>query len=312
MGQPHPVDIAMAIVAEEQDHFFCRRQVHQYGGDNSLIARRLRSRRWKAWTRDVFSHAGVASSPRGELRIALLDMGDRALAGFESAGALYGGPRLSLAPPKLVVPHGTYHTSPGVTIHQTRLMPKAVTVAGMPSTPALRVLLDLASVLGTVHLGRLIDDFVVRRLTSLEALTQGLEWTEAHRRPGAVTLRTALEGRTHGYVPTGSELERVLDAILMTIPGVRVEKEVSLRGRSALPHRVDRLVNEPPLIVEGDGRLWHARLEQMEVDRRRDRRALRLGFPTARYGWWELVTTPKEVRRELVELLTRPERLLVG
>lgn len=312
MLQPHPVDIAMAIVAEDQDQFFCRRQVHEHGGDNSLIARRLRSRRWKGWTRDVLSHAGVPQTPRGDLRIALLDMGPAAMVGFQSGAALLEAPRMSLAPPTLVVPHGAHHVLPGVTIHQTRLMPSPVTVAGMPCTPPSRVLLDLASVLDSVALGRLIDDFVVRRLTSLEALTKGLEWTELHRRPGAVVLRKALDGRTHGYVPSGSELERMLDAILMTIPGLRPEKEVSLRGRTREPHRVDRLVREPPLIIEGDGRLWHARLAQMEKDRVRDRRALRLGFPTVRYGWWELVNSPTEVRRELLDLLTRPERQLAG
>jgi hypothetical protein len=312
MRQPHQVDIAMAIIAAEQDHFFTRGQVHDHGGDNSLIARRLRSKRWHAWTRDVFSHAGVAPTDRGQLRIALLDMGPKAMVGFQSGAALLDAPDMPLAPPTLVVPHGTYHTSPGVTIHQTRLMPKPVMVAGMPCTSPLRLLLDLAGVIDVVQLGRLIDDFVARRRTSLNALGKGLEWTERHRRPGAVTLRKALEGRTHGYVPTGSELERVLDAILMTIPSVRAEKEVSLRGRSSLPHRVDRLFRDPPLIVEGDGRLWHARLEQMERDRQRDRRALRLGFPTVRYGWWELVKTPIEVRRELMDLLHPAERKLVG
>lgn len=312
MRQPHPVDIAMAIIAAEQDQFFARRQVHQHGGDYSLVARRLRSKRWQAWTDDVFSHAGVTLSPRGELRIALLHMGAAAIAGYQSGAALLGAPKSALAPPTLVVPHGTHHACPGATIHQTRLMPDPVVVAGMPCTPASRTLLDLAAVLDAVALGRVIDDFVARRLTSLPALVSGLEWSERHRRPGAPTLRRALEGRTHGYVPTGSELERMLDAILLTIPGVLPEKEVSLRGRGTLPHRVDRLVRQPPLIIEADGRLWHARLEQMETDRQRDRRALKLGFPTVRYGWWELVNNPVEVRRELMELLRRPESRLVG
>lgn len=312
MGQRHPADIAIAIIAQEQDQFFCRRQVHEHGGDNSLIARRVRSKTWLKWTRDVFSHAGVGPTPRGDLRIALLDMGPSAMAGFQSAAALLDAPKMPLAPPTLVMPHAAHHKAAGVTIHQTRLVPKAVTVAGMPCTPPLRTLLDLASVLDVVALGRLIDDFVARRLTSLNAISKGLEWTERHRRPGAVTLRKALEGRTHGYVPTGSELERMLDAILMTIPGLHVEKEVSLRGRRREPQRVDRLVREPPLIVEADGRLWHARLAQMQKDRARDRWALRLGYPTVRYGWWELANTPVEVRTELVDLLCRPERQLVG
>jgi very-short-patch-repair endonuclease len=69
------------------------------------------------------------------------------------------------------------------------------------------------------------------------------------------------------------------------------------------PHRVDRLFRVPPLIVEGDGRLWHARLATMDRDRQRDRRALRLGYPTVRYGWHELVHSASEVQEELLDLL---------
>jgi very-short-patch-repair endonuclease len=78
---------------------------------------------------------------------------------------------------------------------------------------------------------------------------------------------------------------------------------LSLPGRAGEPHRVDRLFRSPPLIVEGDGRLWHARLETMDRDRRRDRHALRLGFPTVRFGWHELTNLASEVAEELDALL---------
>lgn len=81
------------------------------------------------------------------------------------------------------------------------------------------------------------------------------------------------------------------------------------------PHRVDRLCRTPPLIVEADGRLYHARLADMEKDRRRDRAALAMGYPTVRYGWSELTTCAREVRAELVELTDarrRPESRRTG
>jgi hypothetical protein len=41
----------------------------------------------------------------------------------------------------------------------------------------------------------------------------------------------------------------------------------------------------------------------MDQDRRRDRRALRLGYPTVRYGWHELAYEAADVRSELLDLL---------
>ena len=303
----HPADIAVALLAEEQDQYFSRSQARAAGATTSLIARRLASGQWVAHARDVFSHRGVAPTPRGAVRIALLDMGDPVTTGVETAAALHRVENFELSPPKLIVPHGTHRRSPGATIHQTRLWPELQVVQGMPATSVLRTLLDLAAVVDVLRLGRVIDELVVRRLVTLAELARGCAWNQRHRRPGAVTLARALDGRTHGYIPSRSELERVLDAIISTIPGVIAQKEVWLSGRHEEPHRVDRLFDNPPLIIEGDGRLWHARLGQMDKDRRRDRHALTLGYPTARYGWWELTNEARAVRAEIIALLSAGE-----
>jgi len=43
----------------------------------------------------------------------------------------------------------------------------------------------------------------------------------------------------------------------------------------------------------------------MDEDRRRDRHALRLGYPTLRYGWADLTREAPEVRAELLDVLGR-------
>jgi very-short-patch-repair endonuclease len=117
-------------------------------------------------------------------------------------------------------------------------------------------------------------------------------------------MRAVLADRIDGYEPTRSELERELDAILVTVPCPPPLREVQLGDRVEMPQIVDRLYIDPrQLIVEGDGRLWHARLEAMTRDRARDRRALELGYPTARYGWHELRHERDDVRREICSIL---------
>jgi very-short-patch-repair endonuclease len=49
------------------------------------------------------------------------------------------------------------------------------------------------------------------------------------------------------------------------------------------------------LIIEGDGRRWHARLESMERDRARDNEAVAHGYRVLRFSYWMLRDHPDEV-----------------
>ncbi len=149
---------------------------------------------------------------------------------------------------------------------------------GLPATPIVRTLLDIAATTRPVRLGRSIDQAVVAKGASLTAIRDGHSWMQRTRR-------------------------RLLDAILATLPGAQPEHEVDLASHPTEAHRVDRFYRWRPLIVESDGRLWHARLAAMERDKRRDRAALRVGIPTVRYSWDELAHQAGEVRAELLDLL---------
>ena len=53
------------------------------------------------------------------------------------------------------------------------------------------------------------------------------------------------------------------------------------------------------LIVELDGRRWHAVSEAQQNDRRRDRQANAHGWLVLRFGWEEIVERPTEVVAQL-------------
>jgi hypothetical protein len=299
----HPVDLAVALFARRQAGAFSVAQAKAAGADDALIWRRRRSGRWLHPAPAVLSLPGFPEDDRFELWVSILDAGPGAMVGYGTAAALYRSEAHRIRPVSIVVGHGRHHRNRLAVVHQTRRLPVPVLIDGLPVTPIVRTVLDLASTTKPIALGRFIDHAVVVHRARPEALQQGLEWMQRVRRAGAANLSRALDGRTHGYVPARSELERVLDAILASLGGAAPEREVDLPNRSLEPHRVDRLFRTPPLIVEGDGRLWHARLAAMDHDRRRDRRALRLGFPTIRYGWHELTRSPDEVQDELLAIL---------
>ncbi|PLS75190.1 MAG: hypothetical protein CYG61_08490 [Actinobacteria bacterium] len=55
--------------------------------------------------------------------------------------------------------------------------------------------------------------------------------------------------------------------------------------------------------MEGDGRRWHARMDQMATDRRRDRDALNHGWRPYRFVWEEITREPQMVRGTLLDAL---------
>jgi hypothetical protein len=299
----HPADIAVGLLAGRQAGTFSVAQAKAVGADDAMIWRRRRARRWNHPAPGVLSLPGFPEDEMFELWFALHDAGPGAMAACETAAALQGSERHRITPVSVLVGHGQHHRNAVATVHQTRRLPTPVLVRGIPVTPMVRTVLDLAATTKPVALGRLVDHAVVAQHVPAEALQQGLEWMQRTRRAGAANLSRALEGRTHGYVPPRSELERLLDAIIATLGCPPPEHEVDLPTHPLEPHRVDRLFRAPPLIVEGDGRLWHARLQTMDQDRRRDRRALRLGYPTVRYGWHELRHCAADVQEELLDLL---------
>src|SRR5206468_2546797 len=67
-----------------------------------------------------------------------------------------------------------------------------------------------------------------------------------------------------------------------------------------LPNRVDVYIEDWRMLVEADGRRWHARLLTMDDDRRRDRAATRHGYIPVRFGWDELQDA-EEVRKEILD-----------
>ena len=109
-------------------------------------------------------------------------------------------------------------------------------------------------------------------------------------------LRAALERFGSGDLPDPSALERVLRQVL-TVPEIpAIEWEAPFPGRRPGKQRVDGFLRAWSMVVEGDGRAWHTRVEDFERDRRRDAEAAAAGLVTLRFTWYQLNDEPGWVR----------------
>lgn len=114
-----------------------------------------------------------------------------------------------------------------------------------------------------------------------------------------------MASRGPGYVPPESVLERRLSRVLEDSRIPAPVRQFVLPWRERVNERVDLAFPRHRIIVEADGRRWHARMDQMASDRRRDREALNHGWRPFRFVWEEITRCPDLVRDTLVEALAR-------
>jgi hypothetical protein len=119
-------------------------------------------------------------------------------------------------------------------------------------------------------------------------------------------FESVLAERMPGYGTEQSALERSLTQVLESVglpPGIAQFPLPARPGDSS--GLVDRAWPEIRWIVEVDGRRWHARHQNMQLDRARDRSAQALGWLTTRVTYEDLVVAPQPTGSDLVQIYRR-------
>ncbi|MDQ3946712.1 MAG: endonuclease domain-containing protein [Actinomycetota bacterium] len=145
--------------------------------------------------------------------------------------------------------------------------------------------------------GGAVADVLVRRVSSLGALVRGIERSGGRGREGTRVLRQELEGYLAGKRPTESMLEDEFLKLLARhgIP----EPERQFQPPWEPRRTVDFARIEDRLLIELDGRLWHASTADRERDRAKDERATAHGWQTVRITWIDVHDTPARVVEQL-------------
>jgi hypothetical protein len=304
----HPTDAFLAILATLQCGVFARRQVLEFGGDDGLVARRLRAGRWERVAPGVYALTGTPDTWRRRLWAARLAVEAFAVVSHESAAAIRKWPGFAEGHLSLLVAHGAHPRVDGAVLHQTRdlwLVDTCVIEGLIVTTPA-RTLLDLAGV-GT-RIGRLavaLDHALTHREVSYEAIRAELI---EQRRPGKPGVRrlTALLDERIGEPVKQSELERRHFGLYERFGGPRPEPQWPYPGRQQVNGCADAGFPEALLAVETDGRKWHTRVADLKRDHHRDAEAARHGVQVLRLlhedvvgdpaGTWDLVQETRRTR----------------
>ncbi len=297
-------DALVVAMATRQGMVVTLRQLTEAG----LSRHEVRSRRGGLLT-PVSAGVYVVGEPTPDvwLRAALAAMPEAAVS-HRSAGVRH---RLRVLAPtnhhELITPvgHRSRRRIAGVWLRSTSWLPAedVTQVDGVRVTTPARTICDLAGVVARSRLRHAVELAITEgRVTAAELQACAAAWCRRGRSGSGVVRALDLELLEAEPLP-GSELER---------RAMRLLREAGVGGWTA-QHRppwydgvrgvVDLAWPAERVVVELDGRRWHATAQAQTDDRRRDRLAAGHGWVTLRFSWAEVVHRPAAFVAEISEVL---------
>ena len=276
-------DAAVARLAATQDGVVSLRQLEALGVSGRMVERRVGDGRLVRVVRGVYRVEGVAGAYAAE-RAALLAAGERAALSHRTAGVLWNQlQRQAVAEPVAVILPGSAQCRlRGIRIHRSRtLEPNAVTVLHeLRITTPERTLLDLAAVLTATELERAIARAERAGQTTTAALVAFAGRTPRHRGYGVIR-RLLQDGLVPAFLRSEAEA-RFLELVRaggLPAPAVNAP----LHG-----YEVDFVWRDRGVVVEVDGRAYHANARAFGRDRRRDAVLSAAGYRVVRVTWEDI------------------------
>lgn len=282
-------------LASRQHGVFSGSQARAAGFDKHAVARRLASGDWRQLDYRVFALASATPTWERQLWVALLSR-PIAVVGGQSAAFLHGFRGFKRAKPTIVVPGSSNARSRIARVIRAEHFDdlEVDRLRGFPVTSIPETLLTLVGDMSSIRLEQLFDDLLLAGRLDLDELESVTNREQGRRRRGIVLLRHLLDDRK----PTApshdsSYLEGMLERVLgkAALPDWTREYPFTLGSR---PCRVDVFIADWTVVIEADGRNWHARVEDFEEDRRRDNELAKRGIQVIRLTYRMLKSDPED------------------
>jgi len=261
-----------------------RGQLLAAGLSARTIGHLLARRRLIPLHRSVYAVGHGQLRPEGHRLAAVLACGEGAVLSHRSAAATWGLLVDSRSHHDVIVPapKATGRTLPGLNVHRVRLADAdRAERDAIPVTSVARTLVDLAGSGPRRLVARAVDAALVYELYDQHAVDEVMR--RAGRLRGTASLRGVLEQRHPDAHRTRSELEAIalerLGAAGLPSPRVNV-------WLVKLGVEVDLLWGSERLVVELDGRRYHAHRARRDVER--DALLAARGYRVRRFGWGDV------------------------
>lgn len=268
----------MARVAAQQSGVISLGQLRRAGLTDGDVRGWVKRRHLLPLHRGVFAVGHPRLTPRAHLIAALLAVGPHAFLSHRTAAAVWGLRDISTRRIELTALGITRRSRGPLVIHRTRGpidLADVRTRNGLRVSSVPRLLIELAPRESARELDRLITLAVRKRILDIEKMQSAL--ARYGRRPGLSKLKGVLKD----YLPRPdrkSGLERAFDELLAKHPEVPPpQRNVHIDG-----WEIDCYWPEQRLAVELDGRPYHIVAKELERDRLKDAKLLKVGIRVLR------------------------------
>lgn len=293
-------DRQIALIARRQHGAFSTDQARDAGGTRHVLANRRAHGTLIRLAANVWALASHPPTWQRQLKAAELSVAGSAVCD-RGAAVVHGlaGYRLG----RLVVgvaPTGNPRSSLAE-VRRVRDLP-TTEVDGIRVTTVAQTLFDLLASSELAVLEAALDDAILRGMVSGEELAERSDALSAARRPGIAAWRALVEERSaSAWVPAESVLESELRALVKRLPsGVPVSFQATPPFWRSGAGRVDAYLPLHQVILEADGRRWHARMADFDRDRWRDNVAAAHGHRVVRFTHTHLTQFRVEALRLLL------------
>jgi hypothetical protein len=294
----------LGAVAESQHGVITSRQLADIGLSLRSIENRLAAGELRRVAGGTYIANGAARTKLQDCAVAVLSRDGSILSG-RSAAWLHGFAGVVVpSRPEITVASTASGRSPVAKVRRSQHLRhiRVVDLHGLPVASQVETVFRMAEYVGRARLMRFIDDQLIADGNCLSELGDVYLRHQGERLRGMATLRPILLERLDGEkAPTESVLETIALELLGDVDLPPLIRQAPLPWAPEAG-RVDFLIPDWRLIIEVDGRKWHARTESFESDRLRDNAAAAAGYAVVRFTWRMLTVEPDRCLSQILAI----------
>ena len=282
-------------MARRQHGVITRKQALSAGTTRRAIQWRLEVHDWIGLAPGIYALSAFPPTWQRQYKAAELSVIGSAVCELAAAKVL-GFNGFGVVRPEVVAGHTTNHRSRLTTVHRAKDI-RTTTVHGITVTTPAQTLADLVPRVRLPRWERACDDQLLTGRMTVDDLAERAAAFEGARRHGIAVLRALVADRQiDGWSAPESELEVLLRQAVSLVPSCpTVVWQAELPWGEPGEGRVDGLIPAWGVVLEADGRRWHTRVHDFDVDLWRDNRAAAAGLRVMRFTWVHLTQRLDEV-----------------
>ncbi|MEN8233936.1 MAG: type IV toxin-antitoxin system AbiEi family antitoxin domain-containing protein [Actinomycetota bacterium] len=297
----------IAAIARDQGGVFTLQQAVAAGLSARAVRDRVRRGTFERIHPGVFGYPGSGDDWHRRVFAAVLSASLPAAASHRTAALLWG---LTDRTPDFVEivarRHKRVHRG-AFAVHESKDLVDSdiVTVDGIPTTTAVRTVVDLGASARPRFVERCLDTGLRKKLFTAWEVRCFVARVARPGRTGVGTIRPLVEERLLWGTITDSDLEDLFRSVVSPLPFPMPDLQYRLFDPDgAFVGRFDFAYPPRNALIETDSEGWHMDPVSFQRDREKQNRAHALGWTVYRFTWRQLMDDPESVREIIRQIWT--------